>query len=100
MTRNYSLVYVEQVFFLTVNLGPLSSGELTPKTKQECDRETLGDLDSVYHLFPIMSEFTLPEFVTQNYSWAYVKQQVVFLTGLEGGGEGRRENLDLIYSCK
>ena len=95
VTRNYSLVYVEQVFFLTVNLGPLSSGELTPKTKQECDRETLGDLDSVYHLFSIMSEFTLPKFVTQNYSWAYVKQQVVFLTGLggwRGGGGAERES--------
>ena len=91
MTRNYSLVYVEQVFFLTVNLGPLSSRELTPKTKQEYDRETLGDLDSVYHLFPILSEFTLPEFMTQNYRWAYVKQQVVFLMGGGGGGGGGAE---------
>ena len=52
-------VFVKQVVFLTVNhRGPLPCGE------------TLGDLEPVYDLFLIMSEFTLSEaVVTQTYMY-------------------------------
>ena len=46
--------------------------------KQECG-ETLGDLEPVYDLFTITSEFTLPETVKQECCNIFVKQ-VVFLT--------------------
>ena len=45
--------------------------------KYECG-ETLGDLEPVYDLSPITSEFTLAEAVTQ--TCAVFVKQVVFLT--------------------
>ena len=64
--------------------------------KYECG-ETLGDLESVYDLSPITSEFTLPEAVTQK--CGIFVEQVVFSYGesprtppLEGTSLHRRNN--------
>ena len=52
-------------FFLRwTTADPSPWGNFTPTTKHEC-RETLGDLEPVYDLFPITSEFALPAAVTQ-----------------------------------
>ena len=69
-------------FFLQcITADPSPWGNFTPPTKQWCG-ETLGDLEPVYDLFPITSEFTLPETVGHTYIYVcgvFVKQ-VIFLT--------------------
>ena len=68
------------VVFLTVNhrRPPPLEGISLHRRNKECG-ETLGDLEPVYDLFTITSEFTLPEAVTQTCGDIFVKQ-VVFLT--------------------
>ena len=51
-------------FFLRrIIADPSPCGNFTPPTKYECG-ETLGDLEPVYDLFSITSEFDLPETAT------------------------------------
>ena len=45
----------------------------------ECG-ETLGDLEPVYDLFPITSEFALPEAVTQSRMWHLCEADRFFFT--------------------
>ena len=56
--------------------------------KYECG-ETLGDLEPVYDLSPIMSEFTLPKAVIQ--TCGVFVEQVVFPTANHRGPHPLRE---------